>query len=344
MRVLITGGTGFLGANLALAYARAGHQVVAVGKELTEAERENAADLRQAGVSVVVGDVTDTALMSQHCRGAAVVHHIAAAMREANIADSVFWEVNVEATRRLLDSARQAGVGRFVYCSSIGALGKTPQKPADETSPCEPEDIYQVTKRAAEELCLQYWREHGFPISIVRPADVYGPRDRRLLKLFKGVRSGKFAMIGGGNNEHHMVYVDDMVQGFLRAAEVEAAVGEIFIIAGEAPVTINRLVAVVAAAQGVAPPRLRVPLWPVQAAAVVVERLCRSLGVQPPIYPRRVDFFRTDFAFDIGKARRTLGYRPQYPLERGVLSTLRWYEQRGLIGAAGARALAREGA
>ncbi len=331
MRVLITGGTGFLGSNLALRYARDGHQVRVLAKEATDAERQNANDLRAVGVEVVRGDVRDGDLVQTVCQGVDVVQHIAAAMREANISKREFWDVNLQATRHLLEVARQAGVRRFVYCSSIGAMGKNMPKPADEETPCNPQDIYQRTKKAAEELCLDFQRSHGLPLAVIRPADVYGPRDRRLLRLFRSIKKGRFALIGTGKNEHHMVYVDDLVQGFLLAAELEAALGQIFIIAGERAVRLDRLVAAIADQLGVPTPKLRVPLWPVQALAAVVEGICAPLRIQPPLYRRRVDFFRSDYAFDIAKAKRLLGYLPEYNLERGLAQTLAWYRQQDLI-------------
>jgi nucleoside-diphosphate-sugar epimerase len=331
MRILITGGTGFIGSNLALAYARAGHQVLVVSKKITDAERENARDLKQAGVEVIQGNILDQDLMADCCKEAYLVHHIAAAMREANLPDRLFWKVNVEATQQLLELSRRMGVSRFVYCSSIGAMGKVVQKPAHEKSPCHPQDIYQITKRAAEELCLRFYQEHRMPIVIVRPADVYGPRDRRLLKLFRAIRKGQFVMIGSGQNEHHMVHVDDLVAALILAAEREAAIGEIFIIAGESPIRLEELVRMIAELLGVPTPRLRIPLAPVRALALVIEAFCKPLGIPPPLYPRRVDFFSSDYAFEISKARQMLGYQPQYGLAQGIESTLEWYRRNGLL-------------
>jgi nucleoside-diphosphate-sugar epimerase len=331
MKVFITGGTGLLGTHLALHYAGLGTQVVAVGKQVTNAERQNTADLREAGVEVVLASITDEDVLRRCVPGSDLVFHIAAAMREANMPDQGFWDVNVEATRRLLELSRAEGVKRFVYCSSIGVLGKSMHKPSTEESPCNPQDIYQVTKKAAEDLCLEYQKAHNFPLSVVRPADVYGPRDRRLLKLFKGIKKRRFLMIGSGKNEHHMVHAADMVQAFRLAAEVDAAIGEVFIIAEGCPVRVNRLVEMIAEATGSPVPRLKVPLLPVQALAIAVERVCKPFGIQPPLYPRRVDFFRTDYGFDISKAKRILGYQPQYDLRRGLQDTLTWYEQHGLL-------------
>jgi nucleoside-diphosphate-sugar epimerase len=331
MNVFITGGTGLIGTHLALCYSALGHRVAVVSKEATEAERQNARDLQSAGVSVAQGTITDITLMRECLENAGLVFHVAAAMREANLPDRAFWEVNVDATRQLLEGARQAGVKRFVYCSSIGVLGKRPPKPANEESPCRPEDIYQVTKKAAEEACLEFHRQTGFPVTVLRPADVYGPRDRRLLKLFRAIKKGRFVRIGSGQNEHHMVHVDDLTEAFRLAVEAETAVGEMFIIAGERPVQVGRLIDLIAEATGGRAPAWGIPLGPVQAAAVVVEAVCRPLGVQPPLYPRRVDFFRSDYAFDIAKAGRLLGYQPRVSLEPGLRETAAWYEKNGLL-------------
>lgn len=331
MRILITGGTGFIGTNLALFYRKQDHEVTVLSTEATDVEKENALDLRNSGVKTVLGSVTDQDLVASACEGIDIVHHIAAAMREANIPDQTFWHVNVDATRQLLDIARSMGVKRFVHCSSIGAMGKSPIKPATEETPCQPEDIYQVTKKAAEELCFSYQKEHSFPLSMVRPADVYGPRDRRLLKLFRAIKKGKFAMIGRGQNEHHMVYIDDLIQGMDLAARVDKAIGQVFILAGDAAVTINELASIVARELRVGPPRLKIPLFPVQATAVVMEKMCKPFGIQPPIYPRRVDFFKSDYVFDISKAKTMLGYRPQSDVVAGVKKTREWYEARGLL-------------
>lgn len=331
MRILITGGTGFIGTNLALHHRKLGDQVIVLSKEATDTERENARDLKYAGVEVVQGSITEKEKITFCSQNVDRIYHIAAAMREANVPDKVFWEVNVDATRFLLEIGRQNGVKRFVYCSSIGAMGKSMQKPSNEESPCKPIDIYQVTKKAAEELCLDFHKNYNFPLSIVRPADVYGPRDRRLLKLFKGIKQGRFIIIGSGKNEHHMVYIDDMLTGFLLAANSEAAMGQIFIIAGEHPVRVENLCHIIAEQTGGRVPKYKVPLFPIQVVAFIVENLCQPFGIQPPIYQRRVDFFRTDYAFDISKAKQVLGYIPKYDLVEGIRKTLEWYQQKTLL-------------
>jgi nucleoside-diphosphate-sugar epimerase len=128
-----------------------------------------------------------------------------------------------------------------------------------------------------------------------------------------------------------MVYIDDLVDGIIRCGRCPQAVGEVFILTGEPAVTLNELVATIAGVLGVRPPRLRIPVWPVYAAGAVCEAVCRPFGVPPPLYRRRVDFFRKNRWFDIAKAKRVLGYRPRVDLATGVARTVAWYRDQAYL-------------
>jgi len=166
---------------------------------------------------------------------------------------------------------------------------------------------------------------------MVRPAGIYGPGDRRFLKLFRTVARRTFRMIGSGDTLYHMTYVDDLVNGILLAGQVPGAVGEVFTIAGPQYTTLRELVDHLADALGVPHPRGRIPYAPVHALAVACEKVSRGLGVSAPIYPRRVEFFAKDRAFDISKARRLLGYEPEVDLPEGLARTAAWYRANGLL-------------
>lgn len=175
MRVLITGGTGFLGSCLSRRHLAAGDDVRVVAKEATPLEASNAQALRDAGVDVRVGDFADGALMRDALQGVDRVVHIAAAMREANVGDEHFWNVNVKATEQLLALSRDAGVERFVYCSTAGVVGTERGIETDEDSDPAPKDIYQVTKLAAERAVIAFGREHDYAVTAVRPPACTGP-------------------------------------------------------------------------------------------------------------------------------------------------------------------------
>jgi dihydroflavonol-4-reductase len=132
-------------------------------------------------------------------------------------------------------------------------------------------------------------------------------------------------MLGKHDIYYHMVFVDDLVQGLRLLGSHPAAVGEVFILGGERYYSLQTIAGMIAELLGVPRPRLRLPAWPFQMAGSVCEAICVPLGLEPPIYRRRVDFFTKSRAFSIEKARRVLGYQPQVPLETGLRCTLDWY-------------------
>lgn len=292
---------------------------------------ERARGVLPQGVEIVEGDVTDPAVVQRAMRGIDVVYHLAAAYREANIPDERYRQVHVHATRLLLEAAMERGVRRFVHCSTVGVHSHIANPPADETWPHTPGDVYQATKSEGELLALAFNREHGLPVSVIRPVAIYGPGDLRLLKLFRMVARQRFVMLGSGQVFLHMVHVDDLVQGLRLAAVRDAAVGEVFIIAGDEYVSLTELAARIAAIYQVPPPRLRLPVWPFYAAGALCELICVPLGIEPPIYRRRVSFFTKSRAFTNAKAKRMLGFQPHVSLQQGLEQTARWYTEHGYV-------------
>jgi dihydroflavonol-4-reductase len=328
MRIAITGGTGFIGSRLALRCLADGHAVRVFGQENTPAEAENRRLVEAHGAEIVVGSVTDRSALGALCEGVDVVVHLAATQHEMNVPDQRFWDVNVEGTRNALEAAVESGVKRFVHGSTIGVYAAN-RGTIDESSPCEPDNIYGRTKLAGEELVLGYGAR--LPVVVVRIPEVYGPGDRRLVKLFRAVDRGVFFMIGSGRNVHHVIFVDDLVDGFLRAAEEPGAVGEVMLLAGKEPVTTNEMVAGIARALDRRPPRLRVPLFPFLVLAVLMEKALRPLGIRPPLHRRRLDFFRKTFTLSGAKAKRAMGFSPAVGFDEGARRTAAWYRQAGLL-------------
>jgi len=117
-----------------------------------------------------------------------------------------------------------------VHCSTVGVLGHVATPPADETTPYSPGDPYQRTKCEAEVLALTYARERGVPVTVARPTAIYGPGDRRLLKMFRMIANRTFVMLGKGDIYYHMVYIDDLVDRLepeLSPSEIFAALFEL---------------------------------------------------------------------------------------------------------------------
>jgi dihydroflavonol-4-reductase len=325
-RVLVTGGTGFTGSHLVRSLVAAGHSVRVLARSA-----ERARTLLPPEIEIVEGDVTDPAAVGASVRGRDVVFHLAAAFREAGIPDSRYREVHVDGTRHLLEAARAEGVRRFVHCSTIGVHGDIRNPPADEGTEHAPGDIYQLTKSEGELLALDYQRQHDFPLTVARPATIYGPGDMRMLKLFRMIARRRFVMLGSGEASLHMIHVNDLVQAFHALADEPAAIGEAFILAGPEYLPLNTIVAQIAQAVGVPAPRLHLPVAPFLLAGAITEAICVPLRIEPPIYRRRVAFFTKNRAFTTEKARRLLGWEPQIDTETGIRQTATWYREQALL-------------
>ncbi|MEX2494682.1 MAG: NAD-dependent epimerase/dehydratase family protein [Woeseia sp.] len=325
MKCLVTGATGFTGGHLARRLVREGNNVVALVRPGSDSR-----PLAAAGVEIFKGQLTRKQDVLAAASGAERIYHMAAVFRTAAHPQKYYHDVNVGGTINVLEAARRTGCERVVHCSTVGVHGHIEEPPAGETYRTRPDDIYQETKLAGE-LEAQEAIRRGQPVSIVRPGPIYGEGDLRFLKLFRSIQDRRFLMIGTGRVRLHMVHVDDLVNGLLLSGVAPEAIGEIFILTGAEAPTLNQLAAAAAAAMGVPAPRLRIPVAPVYAAAWLCEMACVPLGIEPPLYRRRVGFFTHHREFDIGKARRVLGYEPRVSLEEGIQRTALWYSQQGLI-------------
>lgn len=328
-KLLVTGATGFIGSRLALRAQQLGIDVIATGRAEMPLEAERLQELRAAGVRVEVGVLQDPAVIERLLPGRQTVIHLAAAQHEAEMPESYFRAINVDAVRTLLTACRDHNVRRFVYGSTIGVYGDASESLLDEDSPVRPDNIYTSTKLEAESLVHSF--ADRFETCIVRIAETYGPGDRRLLKLFRSIARGHFVMIGNGNNRRQCIHVDDLVRGLLTAAQDPAAVGETFVFAGGEIMTTQEMVAHIASVLDRKPPRLQLPMWPFIAAAGIMETTLPPLHIAPPLHSRRLDFFRKSFVFSTARAQSLLGFQPAIDFRTGAADTVNWYRARGLL-------------
>ena len=326
MRVLVTGATGFTGGHLARTLAAQGRQVTALVRDPARAR-----ELEASGITLAAGDIREAAAVERAAQGAAVVYHIAAIYRQAGLREDEYRAVNARAVSTVIESASRAGVSRVVHCSTVGVHGDVERPPAGEDAPLRPGDIYQVTKLEGEQIARETGARTGTEVVVARPTGIYGPGDRRLLKLFRGVARRRFVVLGSGEIFYHLTYIDDLVEGFRLCGEVPGAAGRTYILAGGEVTTLNELIRIIAEVAAVDPPTLHVPVWPVWIAGAACEALCAPFGIEPPLYRRRVDFFTKSRAFDITRARKELGYAPKVTLREGIGRTLEWYRSVGWL-------------
>lgn len=325
-KILVTGANGYTGSHLCQYFARRG-----VPTRAMYWPPDGEPDFDQANLELVPGDLRDRDSLRRALVGVEVVHNIAALYRPTNVSNRMYWEANVEGVRNIVELAADAGIKRFVQCSTIGVHGHVRQPPATEASEIKPDDYYQYTKLKGEEVSRELGRELGLPVSIVRPAAIYGPLERRFLKLPRLIQSGRFVMFGDGEVLYHFIHIEDLCDAFALCAEKDEAIGETYIIADDHAITLNQITAIMAGELGVPVPDRRLPLPLLNAASIACELACKPFRISPPLHRRRASWFSHTRSFDISKARRELGYEPKVVPEDGLKAMVRSYRDAGWL-------------
>ena len=323
--ILITGGLGFLGSHISSRLSASGETVRILARPPAQAPREDPSR------DVVWGDIRDAQAVDRAVQGAQVVIHLVSNFRKGGSDEKEAHAVNVEGTRNVLQACSRHGVRQLIHCSTIGVHGSVLEIPANENTAFNPLDLYQETKLQAEQEVWKHHRETGLPITVVRPISMFGPGDRRMLKLFRMIQKGRFVMVGEGDALFQPAYIDDVVDGFVRCLRNDKAVGEAFIVGGEEYVPLRELVGMIANELGVSPPWIRVPLRPILTLADLCEKCFVPFGLEPPLHRRRVSFFQNNRAFSIDKARRVLGFQPRMNLRDSLRATIGWYRAQGWL-------------
>lgn len=332
MKVLVTGGSGFTGIHLVRALVERGDEVTVL--DISDADPLDSGPLKSRGVRFVNGSVDDESRLAEVVPGQEVIFHLASAFRDIHQGAPLFQRIDVEGTRRLLVAARQAGVRRIVHCSTQGVHGSLParQVPGNEDSPMAPIDYYCEAKVAAEAVCDEFLAD-GMDIVNIRPTSIYGPGDTHgWLKLFRMCRKGRFLMLGSGRICNHPVYVGNLVDAFLLAADVPAAKGRSYLIGDSEYVSLNELVRLIGEVQDTDVRIYRFPWYaPAYLVAYLMEIASRPFDYEPPLFRRRLTWFATNRGWNISRARTELGYEPRIGLEEGLRRTMGWYRERGLL-------------
>lgn len=319
--VLVTGATGFTGRVLLRKLCAMPVRVRALARESS-----SRAELEALPVEWVTGQVYDEKAVAQAMQGVQYIFHVAAAFRSPGIGEDEYRRVHAVSTRLLAEAAlRQPDFHRMVHVSTVGVHGHIANPPAAETAPFAPGDLYQTTKAEAETWLHEFARAHRLPYSVIRPAAIYGPGDRRLLKVFKMASAPVFPLLGRGKCLYHLIHVDDLTDAFLLAATHPRALGEAFICGNPAATPLLEMGQIIADELHCPFRPVRLPATPFFWAAAVTEAICKPLHVPPPLYRRRVAFFTKDRSFDTQKIRNRLGFASRWSNEEGLRATARWY-------------------
>ena len=212
------------------------------------------------------------------------IFHLAAAYREAGLPDGVYRKVHVESTRLFaIEAKKNKDFKRFIHISTVGVHGHIEHPPANEDAPFSPGDIYQKTKAEAEEWLRKFATESQLPYTIIRPAAIYGPGDKRLLKLFKMAAMPYFIVIGNGKTLYHLVHVDDLTDAIILAAVHPSAVCETFICGSPQPKTIEEIGKIISDALNKPFRPVHLPVTPFFMLADICEMISKLLRIKPII-------------------------------------------------------------
>jgi nucleoside-diphosphate-sugar epimerase len=315
-KVMVTGGSGFLGGELI-------RQLVARGVEVKALARsEKAADqVRSLGATPVRGDLFDRDAVREGMAGCDAVFHSAAYVEVWGSLDEAH-RVNVLGTSALLDAARAAGVPRFVHVSTEAVLvDGGPIRNADETAPRPPNPlgIYPTTKGQAEERVLAA-NSPELLTTIVRPRFIWGKGDTTLMpKLIEAARAGQFRWVGGGRHLTSTCHVANVCEGLILAAE-RGKGGSIYFVTDGEPVEFRSFLTAMARALGADLGDKTIPKRAADLAAVVMEAVWRAFKLEgrPPITRTVVALFGQEITVNDAKARRELGYEGKMTRERGL--------------------------
>ncbi|MCD6414913.1 MAG: NAD(P)-dependent oxidoreductase [Candidatus Diapherotrites archaeon] len=306
MRILVTGADGFVGSRLVKKLSE-NHSVLAFSRSKKEIP---------GAKQVIVGDVLKdlSGLRKKHFD---VVYHLAAVLDESN---PELWSVNVEGTRNLLELCKNRNVERFVYTSSIGVLGET-KEPAEEDFPYNPQTKYEKSKAEAERLVMDYRLKYRIPYTIVRSTIVYGPNSF-WKQIFEAAREG-YPIIGSGSNYFHLVYVDDFVDALVAVLDLRAQ-NQIYHVAGPDVYSYKETYHMIAKALGAKAPDKHVPVSLAKAMALAHETRAKLQREKPKLTMMRASIARLvrNRIVSTKKIEKELGFKPNYPLEKGLKKTV----------------------
>jgi nucleoside-diphosphate-sugar epimerase len=319
---MVSGATGFLGGRLACALKERGYMVRALARPTGDISR-----LVAEGIEIVSGDLADEDSLERAAAGQQLVFHTAGRVSDWGAAED-FRRANVDGTARVITACRRSRVRRLVHVSSLTVLG-LPRNGAlvDEETPVASRvaDPYTASKIAGEELVRRANGLDGLETVVVRPGVIWGPGDTTFLPRFAALlRRGRMVLVDGGRNRVALSHVENLVQGMLLAAVVPAAAGQVYQLTDGEEITAAEAFRLLAAALGVPPPRRSLPFSVACAGAYLLEAWARlRRQTDPPAFTRYgVRLVACDNRYDIGKARRELGYRPAITFRQGFAALL----------------------
>lgn len=319
MKVLITGGNGFIGSYLVENLVQQGADVISLVRE-----RSDLSNLSNCKVRLKKGDIRDKSSLYPVVEGVDFIYH-AAALKFALHADE-YYRINHLGTKNLLEVVAETNrtLKGFVYISSLAAAGPSlKERPLTEEDECRPITHYGKSKLLGEKEVLRL--QDRIPVVIVRPSAVYGPRDKDIYLYFKWAKKGISPRIGGGQ-QLSLCYVMDVVKGIFLAGE-KGKRGGIYFLADEVVYSWDEIDGMVATILEKNFIRLKIPQFLISLLGLACETWGRMTGKPPVLNSEKLKEIRQPaWVCDVSRAKEELGFSAEYSLAQGIRETITWYE------------------
>ena len=319
-RVLVTGGTGFVGSHLVELLLRKGYDVTCLVRD-----PERLRWLKGRDVTLVKGDCSDPDALAGAVRNVAAVYHLAGLTKTSRT--RAFYEVNHLGTRNILEACvkHSPGLRRFVLMSSLAAAGPGMDgRPVKDSDVPHPVSDYGKSKLLAEQETLKH--KEQFSIVVLRPSAVYGPRDTDMYELFRWASRGVMLDVAGGDRFINPCYVEDLAAATLLAGEQKVKSGSVYFVAENRVYSWNEFRKTLFKTGGVSARVVRFPYPAAYLVGLVYELGGLITGKAPIMNRQKVREAAQKFwTCDLSKTENELGFRHEYPLRRGLEITWQWY-------------------
>ena len=324
LKNLVTGASGFLGSYLVEALVARGEMVRGLVRSSSKV-----AHLQNLGVELAYGDLNDVQSLRTAIQGIERVYHCAAVVADWGTRES-FYTANVTGVGNILEAALAAGVSKFIHVSTSDVYGH-PDYPAEESTPYRRRGwYYGDTKIEGEQLVWSYYRQRGLPITVIRPASIYGPRSISLvLEIVEQLKNGSMVYIGNGNKCAGLTYVTNVVDLLIRAADSKNSIGQAYNATDGSDITWRQYISRLAEILGTNSPRVAIPYRLAYLLGWTMEKIYGALRSEslPLLTRMAAELFGTNQGFPIDKARQELGYEPKVGFEEGMQQVKIWLRQ-----------------
>jgi nucleoside-diphosphate-sugar epimerase len=326
-KILITGAAGFIGSHLVDLLLEKGIPVRKL--KLLIPEGESLGNLPKKQLDIIRGDICDKKTIKKAMEDVETIYHLAAKIDFDGATYKEYKDVNVEGTQNLLDECRNKKIQKFIFFSSIAVFGL----PAgagdiinwDENHPKNYTNFYGRSKLEAEERIIKAHRDFKLPYAIVRPASVYGPREKGpTLAIYQAIKNHQFVIIGNGKNKMHYVFVRDLVEAAYLAQISKKPAGD-YIIGGPNADKFRDIARLIASSINMKIPNFYLPKMFALLLSYIMEFIGNTLRIKAPLFPSRVRTMTTTYFYNTNKAKKELGYNPKVNFKKGALITGLWY-------------------